>query len=62
MLSNVLINKTKPQAKTLRLSDGRGMYLEISPTGGKWWRFKYRLALIHRQRDLAVPAMCKAGR
>ena len=29
MLSNLLINKTKPQAKTLRLSDGRGMYLEI---------------------------------
>jgi len=43
MLSNLLINKTKPQAKTVRLSDGRGMYLEISPTGGKWWRFKYRL-------------------
>jgi Arm DNA-binding domain len=43
MLSNLLINKTKPQAKTLRLSDGRGMYLEISPNGGKWWRFKYRL-------------------
>jgi integrase len=43
MLSNLLIIKTKPQAKTLRLSDGRGMYLEISPNGGKWWRFKYRL-------------------
>ena len=43
MLSNLLINKTKPQAKTVRLSDGRGMYLEISPTGGKWWRFKYRI-------------------
>ena len=43
MLSNLLINKTKPQTKTVRLSDGRGMYLEISPTGGKWWRFKYRL-------------------
>ena len=43
MLSNLLINKTKPQVKTVRLSDGRGMYLEISPTGGKWWRFKYRL-------------------
>jgi integrase len=38
-----LINKTKPQAKILRISDGRGMYLEISPNGGKWWRFKYRL-------------------
>jgi hypothetical protein len=42
MLSNLLINKTKLQTETVRLSDGRGMYLEISPTGGKWWRFKYR--------------------
>jgi integrase len=43
MLSNLLIKNTKPQAKTMRLSDGRGMYLEISPSGGKWWRFKYRI-------------------
>jgi integrase len=43
MLSNLLIKNTKPQAKTLRLSDGRGMYLEIAPSGGKWWRLKYRI-------------------
>ena len=43
MLSKLLIDKTKSQTKTVRLSDGRGMYLEISPTGGKWWRFKYRI-------------------
>ena len=36
MLSKLLIDKTKPQAKSVRLSDGRGMYLEISPAGGKW--------------------------
>jgi hypothetical protein len=54
MLSNLLIEKTKPQAKTLRLSDGRGMYLEISPTGGKWWRFKYRLAGKEKRISLGV--------
>ena len=43
MLSKLLIDKTKSQAKNVRLSDGRGMYLEIAPTGGKWWRFKYRI-------------------
>lgn len=25
-----------------RLYDERGLYLEISPKGGMWWRFKYR--------------------
>jgi hypothetical protein len=22
--------------------DSGGLYLEVSPTGGKWWRLKYR--------------------
>jgi len=54
MLSKLLIEKTKPQAKSVRLSDGRGMYLEISPTGGKWWRFKYRFAGKERRISLGV--------
>jgi hypothetical protein len=28
----------------VRLFDGRGLYLEIAPTGSRWWRFKYRFA------------------
>jgi hypothetical protein len=24
-----------------RLRERRGLYLELSPTGGKWWRLKY---------------------
>jgi integrase len=43
-LTNVAISKAKPTGKTQRLFDGGGMYLEISPTGGKWWRWKYRYA------------------
>jgi hypothetical protein len=54
MLSKLLIDNTKPQAKSVRLSDGRGMYLEISPAGGKWWRFKYRFAGKERRISLGV--------
>ena len=54
MLSKLLIEKTKPRAKSVRLSDGRGMYLEISPAGGKWWRFKYRFAGKERRISLGV--------
>jgi len=43
-LTDVAIRKAKPADKTQRLFDGRGMYLELSPTGGKWWRLKYRFA------------------
>lgn len=42
-LTNTVIHNTKPGQKTQRLFDGNGLYLEVSPSGGKWWRFKYRL-------------------
>jgi hypothetical protein len=42
MLTNIQIQKAAPAAKPIRLFDGGGLYLEISPTGGKLWRFKYR--------------------
>ncbi len=43
-LTSVAINKAKPTGKTRRLWDSGGMYLEVSPSGGKWWRWKYRFA------------------
>lgn len=41
-LSDIQVKTAKPAEKPLRLFDGGGMYLEISPTGGKLWRMKYR--------------------
>ncbi|MDW7647435.1 MAG: Arm DNA-binding domain-containing protein, partial [Nitrosomonadaceae bacterium] len=41
-LTDTAIKNAKPSDKTARLFDGGGMYLEISPSGGKWWRLKYR--------------------
>lgn len=42
MLTDTQIRTTKPGAKPVRLYDERGLYLEITPNGGRWWRFKYR--------------------
>ncbi|HWB33598.1 MAG TPA: integrase arm-type DNA-binding domain-containing protein [Acidobacteriaceae bacterium] len=41
-LTDVLVRNAKPTGKTRKLSDERGLYLEVSPTGSKWWRLKYR--------------------
>ncbi|MGO4416421.1 tyrosine-type recombinase/integrase [Cupriavidus sp. KB_39] len=41
-LTDTAIRTAKPTDKTQRLFDGGGLYLEISPSGGKWWRMKYR--------------------
>ena len=41
-LTDTAIRKAKPADKPQRLPDGGGLYLELSPAGGKWWRLKYR--------------------
>ena len=42
-LTDTKIRSLTPSEKTQRHFDGGGLYLELSPKGGKWWRFKYRL-------------------
>jgi integrase len=42
-LTDIAIRNAKPAEKPQRLFDGLGLYLEIAPSGGKWWRFKYRV-------------------
>ncbi|MEO5813227.1 MAG: integrase arm-type DNA-binding domain-containing protein [Rhodanobacter sp.] len=41
-LTDTTIRTAKPAEKAHRLYDGGGLYLEISPVGGKLWRLKYR--------------------
>ena len=41
-LSDTKIRNAKPKSKQYKLFDGDGLFLLISPKGGKWWRFKYR--------------------
>lgn len=41
-LSDVQINKAKAKGKDYKLSDGGGLFLLITPSGGKLWRFQYR--------------------
>ena len=41
-MTHVQIVNAKARDKAYRMFDGRGLYVEISPSGGRWWRFKYR--------------------
>jgi len=41
-LTDVKVQKAKPKDKPISLFDGGGLYLLITPAGGKLWRFKYR--------------------
>lgn len=54
MLSEIQVRTAKPGLKTIRLFDERGLYLEIAPSGGKWWRFKYRYSGKEKRLSLGV--------
>jgi integrase len=41
-LSDIKVRNTKPGAKPFKLYDERGLFLIVTPVGGKWWRFRYR--------------------
>lgn len=49
-LTDTAIRNAKPGAtpsgiattKPYKMGDSGGLYLEVAPGGGKWWRFKYR--------------------
>ncbi|MDP1596905.1 MAG: integrase arm-type DNA-binding domain-containing protein [Methylotenera sp.] len=41
-LSDVSIRNAKPAEKPYKLYDSDGLFIQVTPTGGKWWRLKYR--------------------
>lgn len=42
-LTDIKIRQAKSGEKPFRLADEKGLYLEVVPSGGKWWRLKYRI-------------------
>ena len=42
MLSHTSIKTAKPRDKAYKLTDERGLYLIVTPSGSKWWRFRFR--------------------
>jgi hypothetical protein len=41
-LSEVNVRTAKPQEHTYKIFDGGGLFLLVTPSGGKLWHFKYR--------------------
>jgi integrase len=53
-LTDMKCRSARPQDRAVRLYDERGLYLEVSPSGGRWWRFKYRFAGREKRLSLGV--------
>lgn len=43
LLTDAKVKAAKPTDRDWKLSDGGGLFLLVKPTGGKLWRWKYRL-------------------
>ena len=53
-LTQATIRHAKADSRARRLFDGGGLYLEVSPNGGKWWRLKYRFAGKEKRFSLGI--------
>ncbi len=53
-LTNTAIRNAKSGDKARKMFDGGGLYLEISPKGGKWWRLKYRFGRKEKRLSLGI--------
>ena len=42
-LTNTTIRNAKPKAKPYKLTDEKGLFLLVQPSGGMLWRFKFRI-------------------
>ena len=42
LLTDTAVRNAKPGAKPAKMFDERGLFLLVTPTGGKWWRLRYR--------------------
>ncbi|KVD91569.1 integrase [Burkholderia ubonensis] len=53
-LTDTAIKNVKPGEKPVRMFDGGGLYLEVAPSGGKWWRLKFRFGGKEKRISLGV--------
>ncbi len=43
MLTDTSIRNAEPGKASVKLTDGKGLYIEFRPTGAKLWRYRYRI-------------------
>jgi integrase len=53
-LTDTSVKNAKSREKPWRMFDAGGLYLEVSPAGGKWWRLKYRFEGKEKRLSLGV--------
>lgn len=61
-LTDTRVRNAKPKANEVKLFDGGGLFLLVTPSGGKLWRLKYRFYGKERQLTFgSYPEVSLAG-
>ena len=58
-LKDTNCRNAKPQDKPYRLYDEQGLYLEVHPNAGRYWRLKY--CFLGKEKHLALSVYPEAG-
>ena len=61
MLTQGHLKSIKPQAKMRRYHDGHGLYLQVMPQGGRYWRMKYHIKVADKRKEKTIVAIATAG-
>jgi integrase len=62
MLTDSQVRGAKPSERPRKLFDGRGLYLYVTPNGGRYWRFNYEFNGKHKTLALGVYPDVTLGR
>ena len=55
-LTDTSVKQASPRGSPVKLADGNGLYLLLSPNGSKLWRWKYRLDGKEKLMDIGAHA------
>lgn len=53
-LTDNQLRALKPKDKSYKVADERGLYVEVTPKGGKLWRFRYRIGKIEKKLSIGT--------
>ncbi|EQD25812.1 phage integrase family, partial [mine drainage metagenome] len=54
MLTDTKLKTLRPRAKLYRVTDERGLCIEVHPTGARYWRMRYRFGSTQKMLSLGV--------
>jgi hypothetical protein len=53
-LTDKIVLEAQPLSRPYKLFDAKGLLLLVAPSGGKWWRFRYRFGGKHKNLSMGV--------